>query len=271
VTPSVKVPVVFVTKNAKKFEQYLVTQVDSTNRKRVEGTELEKARWNYHAFEYALLTTLQEVDWQEISDWVGGTSARAVDEHELSALDASVKKLETEIEKAYKLLEAGESAFIRRRFDSAEYRLAKAREALEKKRAEMDKKVLEKKVLAEPLEIVQKAFDPFDVDTRLHLRAELAQRIKEIVLISKEKDYHTDHRGRKLERHYFHFYIIFRNGCSRYIKVKMRRAQDPEVLKVTFNGNTKEEIPIKPAEYPDIPDDEIVDDHLLDEDLSAGL
>jgi hypothetical protein len=274
VPASVKVPVVFVTKNAEKFEQYLVTQVDSTNRKRVEGTELEKARWNYHAFEYALLTTLQEIDWQEISDWVDGTSARADDEDELLALAERVKDLSERKERLLDQLEASDSPSIRHRHDILEGKLGEVQAELDRKRADMDKKVLEKKVLAEPLEIVQKAFDPFDVDTRLHLRAQLAEKIKEIVLIPKEKDYHTDHRERKLERYYFHFHVFFSNGCSRYIKVKMRRAKDPEVLKVTFKGTTRVETPIKPAEFPDsgsndIPEDEIVDDHLLDEDLSA--
>jgi DNA invertase Pin-like site-specific DNA recombinase len=273
VPPPVNVPVVFVTKNAQKDEQYLVTRVDATNRKRNRGAELAKARWNYHAFEYGLLTTLQEIDWQEIADWVDGKDARADKEDEILALEQTVKDLTARKEKLLDQLEISNSPSIRQRHDTLEAKLGKAQDELNERRAELDKVVFEKKVLLEPLEIQREAFNPWNEDARLRLRVELAERIKEIILFPKVKDYRGDERGRRLEFYYFFFCIIFKNGYTRYVKVAIRRSKPPEVAKVNFKGKEMEETEIKSRDFPegsasDIPDDEIVDDHLLDEHLS---
>lgn len=64
--PTILVPAIYKAKGTSGHGRYLVAETDAINKIRKRNHGIEFARWPYPAVEFAILKTLQEIDWKAV-------------------------------------------------------------------------------------------------------------------------------------------------------------------------------------------------------------
>jgi len=229
--------------------RYLVSNVDAINRERPENAPKTKPHWwPYPATEYAILTTLAEIDWRAMA---GEGRPHALREAAESAA-AAQRKAEDLQRRCGNLVDAIElgGPSISDLVNKLK-KLGPERDGAEKLAAEARKRLealeMTNNAITEGFALPKNAFDPEARDVRLAMRAEIARRVEEIRMHPKD------------EKGAYRIGIQFKNGVYRHIRVIPqygRKPGPPHIEQVTFVPKDGGSILVDPrpedrAPYPD--------------------
>jgi DNA invertase Pin-like site-specific DNA recombinase len=228
---------------------YLVADVTATNKARTKEDEVSPERWSYSDVEYAVLKTLEEINWAAVAG-EGRTPEQTALAAVAAGLDATANELrfkcdnlansiaDTPLPTTIKLLAKHEGELAAAEADAASAR--KKLNAMETARTG----------LITPLDIQSAAYDPTNRAVRLALRAELSRRIQEIRLTPKTKIPRPDSKGRIAQIFRFQIGIFFVNGVSRFIRVTANKGTTPTIAAVAFLESLNNAIP--PSHDPEV-------------------
>ena len=210
--------------------RYLVSDTEELNKKRKKRDEIPSVRWPYPAVEMAVLLTLKELNWNEISKVTRAdhpkTSELAVLKHERLEINKKCKNIGESI--ALKPLPTLISMLA-----DLELRRSELTLRITDLQREIDSSHVLTENLSKPLLISKKAFDPTEKDIRLSLRSEIAKRIKRIILTPKQRIEKKE--GYRISNPFqFSASIELINGSFRYIRVTINRNRPPEIKSITF-------------------------------------
>lgn len=216
--------------------RYVVSDVAAFNRERTEGTEeATVGRWPYPSLEYAILSTLQEIDWRALSE-----EGRPEEEKELAnkaaALEMKVMELKRQGDNLAGIIAITPLTPLIEKLSALETERKTAEEQAKKLRMQLEALGMAASAVKEAFLLPEDAYNPEARDTRLALRAEIARRVEKIIL------------GRKDAGGMFQISIAFRNGAFRFIRVRPVARQLPKVMAVAFetapNAIKVEDIPL---------------------------
>lgn len=233
--PTILVPVIYKAKGSHGHGRYLVAEVDGINKPRKRKHELEPARWPYPAVEFAILKTLQEINWKAVAGQ-GDTPEHIAFANRVAALERTAEELRHKCGNLADTIAENPLPTLVRKLAELEEQRKEARTRAAEARRELADKEVSKRGLVVPLAIQEAAHDPTARDVRLALRAELARRIKSIRLSPKQSFRRKDDRGRTPQAHFFNVSIEFVNGITRIIRVVLNKGKEPSLQSVTFTG-----------------------------------
>lgn len=225
---------------------YLVSDTVAINKDRSRADEIKPERWSYPDFEYAVLKTLEEINWAAVAG-EGRTPEQSALAAVAAGLDAKANELRFKCENLGKVIAETPLATIVKQLGKLEGELATAEDEAAKTRKKLDAMETARTGLITPLDIQAAAYDPKNREVRLALRAELARRIREIRLMPKIKIPRPDYKGRIAMIYSFQIGIHFVNGISRIIHVTANKGATPTISAVAFQqspGNV--ESPLDP-------------------------
>ncbi len=232
--PTILVPAIYKAKGSHGHGRYLVAEVDAINKARKRKHELEAARWPYPAVEFAVLKTLQEIDWKAVAGQ-GDTPELIAFANRVASLERTAEELRQKCGNLADTIAENPLPTLVQKLAQLEAQRMEARARAVEARRELANKEVSKRGLMVPLAIQDAAHDPTARDIRLALRAELARRIKSIRLSRKGSFKRKDHHGRTPQAHFFNISIEFVNGIMRIIRVVLNKGKEPTVQSVTFN------------------------------------
>ncbi len=223
--------------------KYIITNIEAANKPREVVDHLTNERWSYPAVEYAILQTLQEINWTAVAG-----EARTPEQTSLAtraaAMESKVAELQTECDNLGIIIRKTPLPTLVR--DLAD--LESQKDACEREADELRKELgfleTSRQGLIVPLSIQEAAYDPTNRDVRFALRAELACRIKRILLNPKKK-VPKKHRYRTTHVYAFGMMIEFVNGVTRSIQVRLNHNAAPTVSSVAFQPT--QGLPMPPA------------------------
>jgi DNA invertase Pin-like site-specific DNA recombinase len=243
--PTAVIPCRYKSQHGHGHGQYIITDIVPVNKARKKKDHLTSERWPYPPVEFAVLKTLEEIDWAAVAG-----EARTPEQHaiasRISALETKVGVLQTGCDNIGLVIRKNPLPTLVR--DLAELEAQKQTIELEtdELRKQLDHVETSRKGLLAPLPIQEAAHDPENLDVRYALRAELACRIKRILLTPKtfvEKK----HPGRnRIHRVYaFGILIEFANGVTRSIRIHLNPGADPTISTKAFQP--PQNLPLPPA------------------------
>jgi len=246
--PSVVVPCRYKSQHGNGHGQYIITNIVAANKARKVEDHLTNERWPYPAIEYAILQTLQEINWTAVAG-----EARTPEQTSIAtraaALESKVAELQTECDNVGMIIRKTPLPTLVR--DLAE--LEAQKEAIEREADELRNELgfleTSRQGLIAPLSIQEAAHDPTNRDVRFALRAELACRIK-CILLNPKKKVTKKHRYRTTFVYAFEIMIEFVNGVTRSIRIRLNRDSAPTISTVAFQP--PQGLPLPPA----IPEDD---------------
>ena len=214
--------------------KYLVSQTDPINKTRKKSDELKPERWSYLAVEYAILTTLQEINWRTI---VGEskTPEQAILAENAAKLEATARELREECRNIGSVIAKTPFPTLVEQLSEMEQKRKTASDAASDARKKLERLELDRGGLIQPLEIEKAAHDPKQKEIRLALRAELARRINSIRLLPKKLAPKKDQKRDRITQVYsFQISIDFVNGITRVCRVRLNKGSNPTVSPVAF-------------------------------------
>lgn len=245
--PTVQVPCRYKNGGANpKAGLYLVADTVAINKERNKADEINFERWSYPDFEYAVLKTLEEINWSAVAG-EGRTPEQSALAAVAAGLDAKANELRFKCDNLGKVIAETPLATIVKQLAKLEGELATAEAEAATTRKKLDAMETARTGLITPLDIQAAAYDPKNREVRLALRAELARRIREIRLTPKSKKPRPDYKGRIAQIFMFRIEIYFVNGISRTIHVTANKGATPTISAVAFQqslGNV--ESPLDP-------------------------
>lgn len=244
--PTILVPAIYKAKGGHGHGRYLVAEVDAINKPRKKNHELEPARWPYPAVEFAILKTLQEIDWKAVAGQGDSPEHIAFANH-VAALERTADELRKKCGNLADTIAENPLPTLVRKLAELEEQRKKTRAHAVEARRELADKEISKRGLVIPLAIKKAAHDPTALDVRLGLRAELARRIKSIRLSRKGSFRRKDDHGRTPQAHFFNISIEFVNGITRIIRVVLNKGKDPTIQSVTFDSPKRRKKPTCPS------------------------
>jgi DNA invertase Pin-like site-specific DNA recombinase len=235
--------------------QFIVADVVASNKARLHEDHLKTERWPYLPVEYAILKTIEEINWTAVAGEARTPEQNAI-ALRVSAMDAKVAELQTACDNISLVIRQTPLPTLVR--DLAE--LEKQKETIELEAAELRKQLdfleTSRQGLINPLPIKEAVYDPANRDVRLALRAELARRIRRILLIPK-KLIGKKCRNRSHEVYAIGIQIEFVNGVTRSIQVRTNRDAPPTISAVTFQPH--QNLPLPPS----LPEDDSQADNYI--------
>ncbi len=235
VSPAILVPVVYKSKgdHGHGHGRYLVAEVDAVNKSRKRRNEIQPARWPYPAVEFAILKTLEEINWKTVAGQ-GDSPEHIAFANRVAALERTAEELRRKCENLADTIAETPLPTLVRRLTELEEKRKEARACAMEARKELADKEIFKRGLSAPLPIKEAAHDPCARDVRLALRAELARRIKSIRLSPKVPTEKKTSRSRISHVHSFFVSIDFVNETTRVIRVTLNKGKQPTIRSVTF-------------------------------------
>jgi DNA invertase Pin-like site-specific DNA recombinase len=234
---------------------YIVTNIVQANKVRKKRHHLAPERWPYLPVEFAILKTLEEINWAAVAGEARTPEQNAIASR-VATLESRADELQTDCDNIGLVIRKTPLPTLVR--DLAE--LETQKQAVEREAGELRKQLdyleISRQGLIAPLPIQQAAYDPTNLDVRFALRAELASRIKRILLTPKafvEKK----SQGRTHRVYEFGIMIQFVNGITRAIRVRLNRGAEPTVSTVAFQPN--QNLPLAPSS----PEDDSQADSIL--------
>ena len=212
---------------------YLVADTVAINTKRETADEIKSERWTYADCEYAILKTLEEINWAAVAG-EGRTPEQTALAAVAAGLDATANELRFKCENLGKVIAETPLPTIVKQLTKLEAELEIAEAEAATTRKKLDAMETARTGLITPLNIEATAYDPKNREVRLALRAELARRIREIHLIPKTKVPRPDDHGRIPMIFSFQIGIYFVNGISRFIRVTANKGTSPTISAVAF-------------------------------------
>lgn len=248
--PTVQVPCRYKNGGAPpKSGVYLVSDTVAINRPRSKADEIQPERWSYSDVEYAVLKTLEEINWAVVAG-EGRTPEQTALAAVAAGLDATANELRFKCDNLGKVLAETPLPTIVKQLAKLEAELATAEAEAASVRKTLDAMETARTGLITPLDIQSAAYDPRNRKVRLALRAELARRIREIRLTPKTKIPRPDYKGRIAKIFRFEIGIYFVNGVSRVIRVTANKGRTPTISAVAFQSSEG----LHPIEGPSEPD-----------------
>ena len=184
-------------------------------------------RWPYNVTEYAILTTLAELDWRAISG-----EGRPMEERLLTSrvaeLELQLQTLETALENLTKSLSIKVLKSIVDKIEETELEIETVGKELGQARRALAS-FQNSSVQMDGFKLPESAFDPYARDARLPLRAEIARRVERIEL-------HRKTKAGKQPYAPFNVTIRFANGVYRWIRITPRYKQRPLVSAAAFQA-----------------------------------
>lgn len=212
--------------------KYLVAETDAVNKPRRKRDEIKAERWPYLPVEFAILKTLEEVDWSAVAG-EGRTPEQAALAETAARLDVKAQELEEQCRNLGKVIANTPLPTLVTQLAELEDKRKAAIEESAAARKKLTELELARGGLIKPLSIQQAAHDPEQREIRLALRAELARRIESIQLTPK-KLVAKVHRYRTTQVHSFQIMIQFVNGITRSIRVTLNKGAEPTISAVAF-------------------------------------
>lgn len=203
-------------------EIYYISNVDPLNKKRAKKDQIKSQSFPVFAVEYAILKRFSEINWSELSQT---SSLSFMDEREqCKRLWEVVEESKRKVDRYLKALGDEDDEGLLRRYKEAQRDRKELLAKAEKKQAELDSKVtISDEDICQPMTIPESAYDPFDRENRLLLRAEIARRVEKIELASTPA-----------QPKHMMINVIFRNGAKRLIVAKLRKNDVPEIASATI-------------------------------------
>ena len=217
--------------------KYLVAQTAPINMQRKKKDEVATKRWPYHPVEYAVLTTLQEINWRAIAG-EGTTPEQSALAEKAARLDAIAKELREECRNLANVIAKTPMPTLVERLGEKERERQSATEEATAARKQLERLELDRGGLIQPLEIKKAAHDPKQKEIRLALRAELARRIESIQLTPKKLVPKVT-RYRTTQVFTFMVTIKFVNGITRIVRVTLEKGANPYLSAVAFETRNK--------------------------------
>lgn len=244
--PAAVIPCRYKRQSKKGHGQYLIAGVVAANKPREVKDHLTAERWPYPSVEFAILKTLEEIDWAAVAG-----EARTPEQNALAlrvaALETRSTELQTECDNIGLVIRKTPLPTLVR--DLAQ--LEDQKEAIERQTAELLKQLdgleTSRQGLLHALPIQEAAYDPTNRDVRLALRAELARRVKRILLTPKQL-VEKKHRSRTHQVYAFGIMIEFANGITRSIRIRLNRDAEPTIFAVAFQPSDNLPLPPSPDE-----------------------
>lgn len=243
--PTAVIPCRYKSQHGHGHGQYIITDIVPVNKARKKKDHLTAERWPYPPVEFAILKTLEEIDWAAVAG-----EARTPEQHatasRISALETKVAELQTGCDNIGLVIRKNPLPTLVR--DLAELEAQKQTIELEtdELRKQLDYLEISRKGLLAPLPIQEAAHDPENLDVRYALRAELACRIKRILLTPKTFVEKKHPRRNRIHRVYaFGILIEFANGVTRSIRIRLNPGADPTISSVAFQPT--QNLPLPPA------------------------
>ena len=178
-------------------------------------------RWVYPNVEFAILSTLEEIDWRELSG-----ESRPAEERELAgkvaALEVQAGQLEVRCANLGESIAVSPLRTLIGQLEKAETQLAGVQAELEASRKALAAFQTSDLTMSE-FEVPAGAFDSKAREVRLALRAEIARRVSRIEL------------DRRDEEKRFQISIQFVNGVYRWIRVQPQYGKRPLVKAIAFH------------------------------------
>ncbi len=228
--------------------KYLVAETDAVNKPRRKRDEIKAERWPYLAVEFAILKTLEEINWSAVAG-EGRTPEQAALAETAARLDAKSKEFEEQCRNIGKVIADTPLPTLVTQLAELEEKRKTAIENAAAARKKLTELELARGGLIKPLSIQQAAHDPKQREIRLALRAELARRIEMIQLTPKKLVAKND-RYRTTQVYSFHIMIRFVNGITRSTRVTLNKGAAPTLSSVAFQPSKNLELlPTKTTDY----------------------
>jgi DNA invertase Pin-like site-specific DNA recombinase len=232
--PTVQVPCRYKNGGANpKAGTYLVADTVAINLHRSKADEIKSERWSYSDCEYAILKTLEEINWAAVAG-EGRTPEQTALAAVAAGLDVKANELRFKCDNLGKALAEKPLSTIVKQLAQLELELTAVEVEASSARKKLDAMETARTGLITPLDIQSAAYDPNNREVRLALRAELARRIRVIRLKPKTKVPRPDTHGRIAKIFSFQIEILFVNGISRYIRVTANKGKKPTISAVAF-------------------------------------
>lgn len=233
--------------------QFIVADVVAANKARLQEDHLKTERWPYLPVEYAILKTIEEINWTAVAGEARTPEQNAI-AIRVSALEVKAAELQTQCDNIGLIIRQTPLPTLVR--DLAE--LESQKETIEQEvtglRKQLDFLEISRQGLISPLPIREAVYDPANRDARLALRAELARRIRRILLTPK-KLIGKRQRNRAHEVYSFGVMIEFINGVTRSIRIRTNPGAEPTISAVAFQPSKN--LPLPPTN----PEDDSQADH----------
>ncbi len=221
--------------------QFIIADVVAANKARSPEDHLKSERWPYLPVEYAILKTIEEINWAAVAGEARTPEQNAI-ALRVSAMDAKVAELQAACDNIGLAIRQNPLPTLVR--DLAE--LEEQKKTIEKEVTELRKQLdfleTSRQGLIKPLPIEDAVYDPTNRDVRLALRAELARRIRRILLTPK-KLIGNKCRNRSHEVYAIGIMIEFVNGVTRSIRVRTNPDAAPIVSAVAFQPSKNLPLP----------------------------
>ena len=230
--------------------QYIVADVVAANKARRHEDHLKGERWPYLPVEYAILKTIEEINWAAVAGEARTPEQNAI-ALRVSALEAKAGDIQTECNNISSAIRqpSPQTPLQPLARDLAE--LEKQKETIEQEATELRKQLdfleTSRQGLVKPLPIEEAVYDPTNRDVRLALRSELARRIRRILLTPK-KLIGKKCRNRAHEVYGFGIQIEFVNGVTRSIRIRTNPGAEPTISAVAFQPSENRPLPLSNPE-----------------------
>jgi DNA invertase Pin-like site-specific DNA recombinase len=222
---------------------YIITDIIPANKVRKKKDHLASERWPYLPVEFAILKTLEEINWAAVAGEARTPEQNAIASR-VATLESKAAELQTECDNIGLVIRKTPLPTLVR--DLAE--LENQKQAIEREAEELRKQLdyleISRQGLIAPLPIQQAAYDPTNLDVRFALRAELASRIR-CILLSPKKFVEKKNRGRTHRVYAFGIMIEFVNGITRSIHVRLNPGAEPTISSVAFQPT--QNLPLPPS------------------------
>ena len=223
--------------------QYIIADVVVANKARLREDHLSNERWPYIPVEYAILKTIEEINWTAVAG-----EARTPEQHAIamrvSALEVKAAELQAACDNIGLVIRQTPLPTLVRDLAALE----SLKETIEREVTELRKQLdfleTSRQGLISPLPIEEAVYDPTNRDVRLAVRAELARRIRRILLTPK-KLIGKKHRNRCHQVYSIRIQIEFINGVTRIIQIQLNRDAAPTISAVAFQPT--QNLPLPPA------------------------
>ncbi len=232
--PTILIPCRYKAKGDRGHGKYLVAEVDAANKLRKKNDELKTERWPYPAVEFAILQTLEEIDWSAVAG-ESRTPEQAALSNIAATLDTAAKEIKKQCNNLGGIIAKKPLPTLVEQLATLETHYKAATEDAAAARRKLNRIELDRGGLLKPLEIQRAAYDPTQREIRLALRAELSRRIKSVQLLPKRLVPKVDpKRDRTTHVYSFQVLIEFANGITRICRVRLNKGTHPTVAAVAF-------------------------------------
>ena len=244
--PAAVVPCRYKRQSKKGHGQYLIAEIIPANKVRKKKDHLTAERWPYPSVEFAILKTLEEINWAAVAG-EARTPEQNVIALRVAALETRAAELQTECDNIGLVIRKTPLPTLVRDLAALESQKETIEREVAELRKQLDSLETSRQGLLSALSIQEAAYDPTNRDVRLALRAELARRIKRILLLPK-KFVEKKHRGRTHQVYAIGIMIEFANGVTRSIRIRLNRDAEPTISTVAFQPSENLPLPPSPSE-----------------------